>query len=254
MIRFFTALIMLFIAAAGSASHTVGGMDLCVVYKEIMPPGLAPEAMPDAGSPGAILVSRYCTQCHMQPGPGHHTAQEWPVVLSYMTDLMQDTARFGGLMGGVKAPTDAEVRVLRAYLERHALRPWPNGDPPPVMVDACGDCHAVPDPSQHTPSEWPAVLQRMQLNRSIMGRARLDVTSEAAVLAVLVRQNSSEHPGSSTMAPNHAGSVPRGSADRGGLGSRNAWLALGPFLVFVTLGVWRWHRRSAAGTREGGSV
>jgi hypothetical protein len=34
----------------------------------------------------------------------------------------------------------------------------------------CTQCHALPDPKQHTAHEWPAVVVRMKKNMSIMGK------------------------------------------------------------------------------------
>ncbi len=103
-----------------AASHGWAGFDLCEVYKDRLPPGLTAESLPAPMSPGAALLSQYCTQCHNLPGPDRHTASEWREVTSKMFMLMDVSHRFGGLMGRVEIMQGAEQEVLLAYLERHA--------------------------------------------------------------------------------------------------------------------------------------
>ncbi len=71
---------------------------MCALYPEVMPPGLMPAQLPDAGGQGALLMQNYCTQCHELPGPGRHTAEEWPQVLDRMLVIMDVADRFGGLL------------------------------------------------------------------------------------------------------------------------------------------------------------
>ena len=68
-------LVLLMGSSSVFASHSFGGMDLCALYPEVMPPGLTPDQLPDAGGPGAVLMQGYCTQCHALPGPGRHSAE-----------------------------------------------------------------------------------------------------------------------------------------------------------------------------------
>ena len=71
----FQSLFLVFMLNAPSvfASHSFGGLDMCAVYPEIMPPGLTPDLLPDVGGPDAALMETYCTQCHALPGPGPNT-------------------------------------------------------------------------------------------------------------------------------------------------------------------------------------
>ncbi len=84
-----------------------------------LPPGIAPEDLPDAESPGARLLARYCTQCHNLPAPAMHTAEEWPAVEARMFNrmaMMWGRGGMGGMMGWrmrvLRAPTDREQDVM----------------------------------------------------------------------------------------------------------------------------------------------
>ena len=46
---------------------------------DMLPP-MNPDQLPDPDSKGARLLQQFCTQCHNLPGPGMHTAAEWPAV------------------------------------------------------------------------------------------------------------------------------------------------------------------------------
>lgn len=103
-----------------AASHGWAGFDLCEVYKDKLPPGLTAESLPAPLSPGAALLSQYCTQCHNLPGPDRHTAVEWREVTPKMFMLMDVSHRFGGLMGEVTIMHKMEQETLLAYLEQYA--------------------------------------------------------------------------------------------------------------------------------------
>jgi len=103
-----------------AASHGWAGFDLCEVYKDKLPPGLTVAALPEPRSPGAVLLGRYCTQCHNLPGPDRHRATEWPEVTTKMFMLMDVSHRFGGLMGRVEVMQPQEQATLLAYLQQHA--------------------------------------------------------------------------------------------------------------------------------------
>ena len=91
---------------------------------DVLPPGIDPKLLPDPGSRGARLLERYCTQCHNLPGPGMHTAAEWPQVVRRMNGRMQMMS--GGMMGGgmmnVSAPSAAELNTLIEYRGRANIR------------------------------------------------------------------------------------------------------------------------------------
>jgi len=147
---------------------------------ETLPPGLPVELLPDAQSDGAKLLQRYCTQCHSLPGPGRHTAEEWPAVLQRMSERMDHmSGGFMSMMGSIDAPSSAERRTLRDYLQGHAQQAidttqFPalnNTDAGRAFSATCSRCHALPDPRQHTAIEWIGVEGRMQRNMNIMGRS-----------------------------------------------------------------------------------
>jgi len=138
-----------------------------------LPPGLDPALLPDPDSDGARLLQRYCTQCHNLPGPGMHTADEWPAVLRRMEMHMSMHDR---MMGGVEIPDAIETVDLLSYLQANAQEPV---DPGLAALDTpsgrafratCSQCHALPDPVQHTAPEWPGVVARMERNMVLMRR------------------------------------------------------------------------------------
>ena len=123
MIRTVLLLMIFFIPLPVSASHTWTNIDLCEIYKDKLPPGLTAASLPEAHSPGAVLLSHYCTQCHNLPGPDRHTAAEWRDLAPRMFMLMDVSDRFGGLMGKVKSLQPPDQEILLVYLERHATNP-----------------------------------------------------------------------------------------------------------------------------------
>src|SRR5512139_4352060 len=63
------------------------------------PPGSDPASLPELHSEGAQLLQAYCAQCHELPGPGLHTADEWPAVVRRMNMRMQMRGHMGMTMG-----------------------------------------------------------------------------------------------------------------------------------------------------------
>ena len=229
------------------ANHGYGGLDLCTLYPEIMPPGLDPALLPQPQSRGARLLQSYCTQCHKLPGPGRHTAGEWPPVLERMNLLMDVASRFGGLLGKVAAPGAEEREVLAAYLEGNALQAMP-GEPRGMGAAAftshCGACHALPDAGQHTLEGWSAVLKRMQRDMTVM---RYPPPSQEVMLQIqrYLQQQVPEEQGTRT--GNSDQELPGNSAGQGGLDAHDLlngerWMALGPFLLLMIVGLARWWR------------
>ena len=139
----------------------------------MLPPGMDPARLPESDSSGAHLLQQFCMQCHNLPGPGLHTASEWPQVLGRMNMRMQ---MMGGMMG-VAAPDPVQLEILLGYLQRYAQKPinaatYPDLDTPPsrAFSTTCMQCHALPDPKQHTAREWPSVVTRMRSNMTAMGK------------------------------------------------------------------------------------
>lgn len=231
------------------ASHSYGGLDLCTLYPEIMPPGMQPQDLPQPESPGASLLQTYCAQCHALPGPGRHTASEWQVVLDRMNLLMDVTSRFGGLMGKVRVPGTGEENILRAYLTDNALQAMqgePRGMGAAAFSSHCGSCHALPDAGQHSLQEWSAVLKRMQRNMTVMKYSPPSRELMVQIQYFLEQNLKTVHD-----------SVPAGTdpvlSGTGGDGDFNVshlfdggrWMALGPFMLMVFIGLARWWRGRA---------
>jgi cytochrome c5 len=74
-------------------------------------------ALPDSGSPGATLESKYCSQCHAAPPPGVHTAKEWADVTARMRDHISDQSKS---FGNVIVPSASELTTILDYLDKNA--------------------------------------------------------------------------------------------------------------------------------------
>ncbi|MFQ5487682.1 MAG: c-type cytochrome [Gammaproteobacteria bacterium] len=175
------------------------GGDMKSMMKDMMgaqlPLGIAPHELPDPQSSGARLLARYCTQCHELPSPGMHTAQEWPPVVARMNRRMRKMSgrgMMGGMMGRTAAPSDNERREIVEYLQRHAQMPIDisqytdmNTGPGKAFQGVCAQCHALPDPKQHTAEEWPLVVARMKKNMAAMGKRVPDDSTLEEIVAFL---------------------------------------------------------------------
>lgn len=149
-----------------------------------LPPNITPEHLPDPNSPGAMLLSRYCTQCHNLPAPAMHAAEEWPAVEARMFNRMTMMSGVGGMGGmmrwrmmAIRAPTGGEQDTILDYLQEHALRPAnvealgsPDTRGLALFRRSCSQCHAVPDPALHPAADWPVVVERMRTNMRAMGK------------------------------------------------------------------------------------
>lgn len=225
-------------SAAALASHNFGGLDMCTLYPETMPPGLSADRLPEAGGRDAILMQRYCTQCHELPGPGQHTSKEWPEVLDRMLMLMDVANRFSGLLGKIKMPAPSERQNLRAYLDKYALLPMkqkPQGPGAGVFERHCSACHALPDPARYKFLDWPNEIKRMQRNMLIM---KYPPPSPDTMMQIqLYLQQYATYPSST----NHMGLPADSGNKKTTQPSHNArWLALGPFFLLAILGMARW--------------
>ncbi len=159
-----------------------------------MPPGIDPAELPQPQSPGAQVLRRYCRQCHNLPGPKMHAAQDWPAVVARMVERMEAMSGRGmmAMMHRLRVPSETEVAVLLAYLRDNAQRSLDRSrsadlDSPDgrAFAATCSRCHALPDPTQHTADEWPAVVQRMVGNMKTMGKTVPDDATLAQVLRYL---------------------------------------------------------------------
>ncbi len=116
------------------ANHGWSEIDLCEVYKDRLSAGPSADALAETGSEGAVLLDRYCSQCHNLPGPDRHTAAEWRDVAPRMLLLMDVAHRFRGIMGRVEAVSQLDQKTLPAYLERHGAEV--GGGEPKVASEA----------------------------------------------------------------------------------------------------------------------
>lgn len=74
-------------------------------------------ALPDAESPGAVLVRRYCTQCHAAPPATLHDARGWTAVIGRMRVHAIDAER--GSTPDFEIPEPADLAAIEAYLRAH---------------------------------------------------------------------------------------------------------------------------------------
>src|SRR6185295_549320 len=96
------------------------------MLERILPPSIEAAELPEPRSPGALLAARYCVQCHYLPNPQMHTAARWKSTVERMVWRMQGKGNMGELMkemmDRVEAPSEKEVAVLTAYLQRQGQR------------------------------------------------------------------------------------------------------------------------------------
>ncbi len=152
----------------------------------MLPLGVNPDSLPQPHSEGAELLQHYCSQCHDLPGPGLHTAAEWPAVLERMAARERMMSEHD--MMGIQAPTEKELATLLAYLQRYAEIPLNKAtakelDTPAgrAFSETCSQCHVLPDPVQHSAAEWPAVVLRMKRHMVAMG---MPVPAQSMLAAV----------------------------------------------------------------------
>ncbi|BAP87638.1 putative uncharacterized protein [Burkholderiales bacterium GJ-E10] len=167
-----------------------------------LPPGIDPALLPESGSRGAQALQRYCVQCHNLPGPGLHTAAEWPAVLARMNarmQMMQGMPMMQGMMH-LEAPTPTEQAALLEYLQKYATRPIDRSAYPDLHEPAgrsfssvCSQCHALPDPRQHTARQWPKVVERMKRNMLAMGKSVPGDAETKAITEFLQRHARAEN-------------------------------------------------------------
>lgn len=228
------------------ANHDFAGVDLCILYPEVMPPGLMPELLPNADGPGATLMQKYCTQCHELPGPGRHTAKEWSLVLDRMLVLMDASNRFSGLLGNVKTPSAEESDLVRSYLALHALKPLlqkPKGTGAIAFKTHCSACHALPDPAQYDVN-WSSLIKRMQRNMQVMKYPPPSADSMMQIQLYLQNNNSinsrfvsTDDSSSDNVTANKTGGKVSFKNRKLNAGS---WLSLGVFFLLVFIGLLRW--------------
>jgi cytochrome c2 len=188
----------------GRGDHMMRGGHMREMMQQMMgdmlPPAMDPAFLPDPDSEGALLLQQYCAQCHNLPGPGLHTADEWPAVVNRMNRRMRMMGRHGMMMmGRVEAPSRQENVVILDYLQAHAQQPL-TARLSPVLESktgqlfraTCAQCHVLPDPGQHSSGEWPAVVDRMKGYMIAMGKVVPDESNLAAITGFLQLHSGTE--------------------------------------------------------------
>jgi len=157
-----------------ATSPRIGGLEQSKSLR-LIPAGLRVEDLPDPESRGAKVLGLYCGQCHDLPNPRMHTPKEWEAVLTRMEQHME--AQAGGMLVRILRPAAQDMGVLADYLHVHGLKPLEGSamaslDSPAGQSyrQVCADCHALPDPAQHSSSEWRLVVARMKQNILAAGR------------------------------------------------------------------------------------
>ncbi|MEN8145693.1 MAG: hypothetical protein ABFS14_12170 [Gemmatimonadota bacterium] len=125
------------------------------------PEGLTQSDLPDPNGAGAAALQAYCTECHALPAPSAHSATDWPAVLRRMWLRMGP----GEAAFAVPEPSEAERFVMIRYVMDNALEvsemTLPDLAGRESFESTCSRCHELPDPRQHSPEDWAAVIRRM---------------------------------------------------------------------------------------------
>jgi cytochrome c5 len=143
---------------------------LAAASAALPPPGVVPAMLPSPGSDAAKLIAKYCMGCHELAPPSSHSTTDWPGVMRRMWIRMErvDSAF------GIPVPTPAERVIMLRYMLDNALLVASSALPPgpgsELFSATCSRCHALPDPRQHSPADWPAVVIRMRQRMETMLR------------------------------------------------------------------------------------
>jgi hypothetical protein len=165
-----------------------------LMVSEILPPGIAPEKLPEPNSLGTRLLQKYCIQCHDIFSPRMHSAEKWLSVFQRMSFHMQmmPRGRKMGMMIKIEVPSLQESTELLTYLKRHSLRTADLSKLEHLatstgiaFLQTCPQCHALPDPKQHTTLEWPSVTTRMKQNMQFMHKPLIQPKEEALIVQFL---------------------------------------------------------------------
>ncbi len=144
-----------------------------------LPKGVPPQLLPDNGSKGAQLETKFCVSCHGIPSPASHSASDWVPVMRRMVLRMErvgSMGMMGGMMGKRKmgmqqipVPNESEQQEILSYLQNHGLKSVSKekinaeeSHGAKLFVSDCKKCHALPDPEQHSAADWPGIVTRMR--------------------------------------------------------------------------------------------
>lgn len=173
----------------GQADSAIAGVNaqliLAAASVALPPPGIAPGDLPSPESAGARHIAAFCASCHNLPSPMIHSATDWPSVVRRMwlrMDRLPSTF-------SVKVPTMQERQAMLDYLIANALKVsganLPQGVGRATFAQTCSRCHALPDPRQHSPADWPAVVLRMEQRMDQMKVDRPSPDSTQQILLYL---------------------------------------------------------------------
>jgi cytochrome c5 len=175
--------------AAGDSTQVASAANdrllLAALRVALPPPGVSAQDLPDPHAPGAGFLAEFCTRCHNLPTPTIHSATDWPSVVRRMWLRMDRLSpEFG-----VPIPTPAQRQVMLAYLIDNALKvsgaDLPAGPGRATFSQVCSRCHSLPDPRQHSPDDWPAVVMRMETRMQQMQVNRPQQAQMQEILAYL---------------------------------------------------------------------
>ena len=100
----------------------------------IIPPYLEPSGLPEPGSLGARLTTRYCVQCHNLASPAMHDAGKWPAIVGRMLPRMRGHGNMGPVQSLLAAvPVMMVSDVLKGFVQGGGTLPaymkaWGFGD------------------------------------------------------------------------------------------------------------------------------
>lgn len=166
------------------------------------PSGFKEEFLIDRESYAARLFIKTCIQCHDLPNPKGQAADEWPAVVIRMLDRLQRRKVLSMNSKPLFLPSAEEGSKIMDYLSEYGFKKAPphlTKDPSPpaaLFVTICSQCHALPDPSQHTAAEWGTTLPRMEGHMAQMKKRALNEDERSTLLAFLSGQakDVSPHP------------------------------------------------------------
>ena len=106
---------------------------------------------------------------------------------------MMPSAVKNGKIIQVKAPSREEEVTMLNYLKQNSLIAADQSklkglDTPGGMkfLQTCSQCHALPEPNQYTPQEWPGIIARMKQNMQFMNKPIIHPEAEKQILEFLV--------------------------------------------------------------------
>ncbi len=158
--------------------------------KLVIPGELAAKTLPEPESEGAKLFSRFCSQCHNLPNPKMYSSDEWPMMFNRM---MSHAKSMAGIRKEIVVPDNEERDKIVTYLKRNGLKAISLEDPYLKNIEAfqyvwfCSTCHALPDPAQHSASEWKAVIERMERYRKEQDREPMTESEKEKILKFLTK-------------------------------------------------------------------